>query len=82
MRPVPEYEREETPQLSFSTMQGSEKATVYTSGSMLPPDINSVSTFISAFPACRNVRQRCLLFKPSSLGYFAIVAQAKKHTHI
>lgn len=42
----------------------------------LSPEIQSASTLIMDFLACRTVRNKCVLFKALSLWYFVIAAQA------
>lgn len=50
---------------------------IYKLGSQFLPGSEFPDTLILEFPGFRALRIKCLLFKPRSLWYFVVAAQAK-----
>lgn len=54
----------------FTMWRHSTKTAIYEPGSRFSPDTKTVSTLILDFLTSGTVRDKCVLFKPSSLQYF------------
>ena len=75
---VPLQEEEETRAWLSAVGGYSKKAAVCKLGRRRSPDTEAAGTWNSDLPASRTVRNLCLVFKPSSLWYFVIVADMTK----
>lgn len=66
----------EGPELNLSLLSEDTTRRLASTGGGTSPGAKQAGTLILAFPASRTLRNTCPLFKPSSLGYFVIAAQA------